>query len=299
MVRSELSPQGTALLKRRKMKRLIIASILLLLMAVAVSAEGPGLEPPASSPEPVTNITYLPLVERQYQAPHTSDKKCVAISRFLEREILGVGAGCTYQYSPIATYNTSIPYSGMLVIGQPLATNGTSPYFLGWNEPDLSNYLTPDAAAAMTPTAIEANPGKLMVGPGISQLGLDWLKQYLTSYRDRFGGPAPLAALSVHCYLDTARQCEALVQEVIDLGKTNNIPSVWVTEFAFWRGSTPEVETRQFVAWMETNPMIGRYFWWAASYKGDEPWAVGFVTQLYDWVTGELTQAGRVYRDLP
>ncbi len=257
----------------------------------------------------LTPRAYFPIVMNGYEIPAISTKKCVGLgSGFDEAKVSNLGAWCTYFYGPNVPSSTTLSITGMINKDN-LSTTGNSGYFMGWNEPDLTDpnwSMTPTRAAELWPMAVEANPGKLPVAPGISQgvgwripSGIDWLRQFYDEHVRLWGRPPELQALSIHCYYDTAAQCIALVQQIIDLAQEWGVPEVWVTEFAFWRSTDWEEQTRQFVSWMESEPMITRYFWWALTYKGDEPWAQGFATQLYDYTTGLLTEFGEFYRQLP
>jgi hypothetical protein len=260
---------------------------------------------PLRTPEHV----YLPLVSRQEKP----SKKCVALSTWLEIDkILEIGARCTYRYWPSAEDYDGIENAGMVVYYNDWITvTGSAPYFMGYNEPDLGRYgggapVTPAMAAEMWPRIIAANPGKLAVSPAPSHLHPEWLEQFYAAHVKRWGYPPKLDALAAHCY-GGAEFCQRIVSQIIGYADRWNVPEVWVTEFAFtsaWQsqypaGATWQSEAQRFIAWMDAEPRITRYYWWALIYDSHNPeewWCNGWYTQLYDWATGELTERGRFYQ---
>jgi hypothetical protein len=108
----------------------------------------------------------------------------------------------------------------------------------------------------------------------------------------------------VHCYAWDATECISSTQKYIELAKTWKAEGVWVTEFAFWtcgyRTQTQAGEQmRQFVQWMENEPLVMRYAWFTNRMYGTEVWA--FSPQCNTALVGfdgTPTSFGTLYQSL-
>jgi hypothetical protein len=254
---------------------------------------------------PLTRM-HFPIVANN----HRQSKKCVALSiGYDTAKMLELGARCTYVYGskPADFSNVGIEVLGM-VYPDAITVTGSAPYFMGYNEPDLGLGITPQMAAEMWPQIIAANPGKMAVSPGVSEIHPEWLDQFYQAHLSRWGYPPKLDALAIHCYKN-AEVCIRIVSQVIGYAERWGVPQVWVTEFAFsdvWQinypaGATWQSEARRFIDWMDAQPRITRYYWWALAYDSDEPkqwWNYGWFTQLYDWHAGGLNERGRFYQSI-
>jgi hypothetical protein len=257
----------------------------------------------------VRSKTYLPVVANNYR----TSKKCVGLSSgFSIEKMLTLGTRCTYVYSPGVSDLPGIEYAGMVHIDA-ITVTGSAPYFFGFNEPDLGRFgggdpVTPQEAAEIWPRVVAANQGKLAVSPAPSHLHPEWLAQFYQAHQARWGYPPKLDVLAIHCY-GVADFCIGIVSRTIGYAEQWNIPQVWVTEFAFsgaWQNKYPpnatwQSEAQRFIGWMDDQPRIGRYYWWAMMYDTDDPqqwWNYGWKTQLYDWNTGALNERGIFYQSL-
>jgi hypothetical protein len=109
--------------------------------------------------------------------------------------------------------------------------------------------------------------------------------------------------LAVHCYQNSAEACEGLVRWYENKARAWGVPEVWVTEFSFfscngWGLDYALAEAGKFRAWLDAEPMVRRFAWFQARYKGNEPWSFGpeCNTSLVNWTTGDLTVFGEAYR---
>ena len=256
-------------------------------------------------PKPKIYRTFLPILWLNYR----QTKKCVGLSIAYDADKMReVGANCTYAYGPNAAgYDSAADEVLGMVYPDAYTVTGKAPYFLGFNEPDLSLAVTPQMAAEMWPQVIAANPNKLAVSPAPSHLHPEWLAQFYTAHVRKWGYPPKLDALAIHCY-NSANVCIQVVQQVIDYARMWNVPEVWVTEFAFsemWQSSYPvgttwQTEARKFIDWLDTQAIVTRYYWWALAYDSDVPaqwWSYGWHTQLYNFHEGGLNERGRFYQD--
>jgi hypothetical protein len=284
----------------------ICALVVLFLILILLLAIGWPIEPSSANGQGEYNI-YFPSINK------SPNKRCAATSiLYFQDKTLSIqqlkdlGINCSYLYTQATSFtDTSIKMSGTIGWNDSDTTNlgGTSGYFLGWNEPDLNPNVTLAAAATKWKTVVESNASIVPVSPGPSHIHPEWLLNWRNQYITTWGVPPALGALAIHCY-GTPATCQNVVSQVIGYADAWGIPEVWVTEFAFtpaW-SSTWEKDAETFIAWMEAQPKIKYYFWWAVAYPDDDPccpWASGFNTQLFDWDTGEITELGEFYRAVP
>lgn len=179
--------------------------------------------------------------------------------------------------------------------GVPQTVRGNSDWLMGFNEPDRPDQanLTPEQAAIKWRGIEAMYPERKLVAPAPSHLDPEWLARFRDAYIAAFDRPPRLDALAVHCYLPTADECIALVQQFEDWAAAWNVPEVWVTEFSF----VDTKEEKQFIRYLQADPMVSRYGWFALSYRGFETWAPARDAQapLVD-STGKLTAWGSTYK---
>ncbi|CAG0933649.1 hypothetical protein TFLX_03155 [Thermoflexales bacterium] len=263
---------------------------------------------PFVSPLPTAHRVHLPLLTIHYR----QSKKCVGLSSGFDVEkMLALGVRCTYVYSPGVGDIPGVEYAGMVRYPDLITVTGTVPYFFGFNEPDLyspTTGVTPQQAAEIWPRVISANPGKRAISPAPSHLHPEWLEQFYAAHQMRWGYPPKLDVLAIHCY-GGSEFCKVIVTQVIGYAAQWHVNEVWVTEFAFtnvWQSSYPagatwRSEAQSFVDWMNAQPVITRFYWWAMMYDSEDQnqwWNYHWYTQLYDWFTGELNERGQFYQSV-
>lgn len=227
-----------------------------------------------------THYVFLPMVVRQSPPP----KRGVGMPAEHEGCEQPSLVGAVWQYN----WGNPLDCPGMDNVpmiwrGSIPASLNSSPYLLLFNEPnnpDQAN-LTPQEAAVIAAQAAERFPEKkLIVGNTYdgywsgSQIrtGAQWLSEFLALYSN-------VAGLGFHCYWQTASQCIAVGQGIVSLAQGRE---VWCTEFAFW--AQDWTEAGPFIDWMESEPMIKRYAWFATRIDGDEPW----LNQVPAWMRAPL-----------
>lgn len=261
-------------------------------MLVAIAA-GVTLSQRTETPKPFLPSqvyrVYLPMIQRQPQPPQ---KKGVGLPKEHQDciQVNDLGAYWFYDWSPTpldCPWGESVP----MVWGKsiPSFISGSSPYLLGFNEPDHADQsnLTPQEAAQLWQYIESYYPNKKLISPAPSHLNPEWLREWYALAQPK------LAGLALHCYLPTAQECIALTEKYIEWAKEWNVPEVWVTEFAFedW------AEAQVFIDWMKREPMVKRYAWFAGRVDGDESWAqgMGWKAPLFDR-DNTLTLFGQNYR---
>lgn len=178
-----------------------------------------------------------------------------------------------------------------------------SKWLMGFNEPDLASQsnMTPEYAASLWVDIETIYQDRKLVSPAPSDQHPNWLAQFRSAYIAQNGRAPKLDALGVHCYLWTANDCINLVKQYEAQASVWGVPEIWVTEFSFMTQNqrTQEQawqEDAKFIQWMESEPMIKRYAFFAARIYGTEPWAfpVGWNTSLLNQ-DGTLTFWGLRY----
>lgn len=279
-----------------------IGLVLVLFLLAACSPVAPEFVSPMVIPK---FKVYLPVVLNDYR----QSKKCVALSEGFEASrMVELGSRCTYSYNPHSQMLPGgIEMLGMVKYPGELKVAGNADIILGFNEPD--GHIAPAQAAEVWPQVIASNPGKTVVSPAPSHLYPGWLAEFYAAHLMRWRTAPKLDALAIHCY-SSADECIRIVSQVVAYAKAWGIPQVWVTEFAFsseWQsaypaGSTWQSEATKFIDWMNAQPLITRYYWWAMSYDKTNQaqwWSYGWPTSLYDWTTKQMTERGRFYQGFP
>jgi len=169
-----------------------------------------------------------------------------------------------------------------------LEIGGNSEWFMLFNEPDLMPQTTPGEGAILYWRLLPIIGGRKIVAPAPYELHIEWLPKFRQAYQNIYGEPPRLDALAAHCYMPTAAECEALVEQFIVWASKWQVSEVWVTEFSFMSLS----EAHEFVDWMNSKREITRYAWFTnrlpALHVNDAP--------LVEWDTGRLTVWGEMYR---
>ena len=242
---------------------------------------------------------WLPRVEKP-------PKKGIGLTYGNCADALAMGAVWFYTWGPQPSPCAGVE-SVPMIWGEEnvcVAVSGTSDWLLGFNEPDRSNQadLTPCEAAELWGDVEQCYPDQLLASPAVSHTAVDWLQQFYDCYLHEFVRKPRLDALAVHCYANNAAECIATVEEVIGLADAWDVSGgVWVTEFAFWPTLEQTLEealneARTFIAWMDEEPRVARYAWFAARMRGDE-WWMGPLTPLVEFDTGALTVYGMMYAE--
>lgn len=154
----------------------------------------------------------------------------------------------------------------------PQKVGGNSAYLMGMNEPDMEGQsnLTPEEGAQIWRKIEQLHPTKLLISPVPSHEDPEWLVRFRDAYRSAYGRWPRLDGLAMHCYIPEQGGCIALGQKFAGWARAWGIREVWVTEFAYlpkW-AQNAEAQAREFVAWMESEPLIRRYAPFTAYIEG-------------------------------
>lgn len=186
---------------------------------------------------------------------------------------------------------------------------GNSQWLMGFNEPDLTSQadISPAFAAELWHQIEQLYPSRKLLAPAPSNnpdgfsTNPSWLADFRSAYISMYGGPPRMDGLAVHCYRQSASECITLTSQFGYTATLWNVPEVWVTEFSFslTSPSNPKQAIREahtFVNWMEGQPRVTRFAWFATKFQGTEIWAdPRFYTPLVDWNTGQLSAFGNMY----
>ena len=157
----------------------------------------------------------------------------------------------------------------------PTTVGGNSMYLLGMNEPDMDGQsnLTPQEGAQIWRKIELAFPGKLLISPVPSHEDPEWLVRFRDAYRAMYGRWPRLDGLALHCYIPEQGGCIALGQKYVGWARAWGANEIWVTEFAYlpmW-AQNAEAQAREFVAWLEAEPLVKRYAPFTAYIRGGDP----------------------------
>jgi hypothetical protein len=219
-------------------------------------------------------------------------------------DVLRIGASWYYNWSKHPLVRPNLEAVPMLWSETQIGglTGGNSHYLMGFNEPDQPSQanILPEAATLYWRQVEQLYRHKKLVAPAPSQLNPDWLPRFRDSYLCLYDTPPKLDALACHCYFTTPQQAIKHVERYIGWAREWGIAEVWVTEFAFLPELGVTQKLREFCAWMQAEPMVTRYAWFATRMSGHEPWSLGpdSNTGLIDYESGELTDYGEAYSQL-
>jgi hypothetical protein len=256
---------------------------------------------------PVIRIAPKPLTKKGVGMPHGNCEDTVSLKASWEYNWDSDPIMCTVENVPMI-WGGSVPSS----------VSGSSKYLLGMNEPNLSTQsnLTPVAAAREWRQIEQTFPSRRLVSPapydgpwyGSSSVltGLEWLTTFYNTYVSVYGAPPRLDGIAFHCYWNSGDRCVELGRQYASLAQSWGVPELWCTEFAFYPGwsHTPasEVWSREaeiFIEWLESEPLVTHYAWFANRIYGDESWNENppeFIAPLIDR-SGALTVWGQYYRN--
>lgn len=257
---------------------LAVLALLALLLTTAIRTEQAQ-----RTAERHAYVYYFPVVALSGQrgpvppVRSTSQKRGVGLTH---GECADEFGSWSYDWSanPPACAAETVP---MAWCGVPGSVGGTSQWLMGMNEPDRPDQCNTDpaTAAGWWKEIEERYPDRKLLAPAPSQLRPEWLVEFRDAFVAANGRPPRLDALALHCYLWTAAECETLVEQYEAWAREWDVPGVWVTEFAFSTGGGMRSEdaawqeTSKFIQWMDLDPMVTRYAFFAARIWGDEPWA--------------------------
>ena len=249
------------------------------------------------------------------ETPHTSAKKGVGGGERPEL-LRQVGVSWSYAwYYGVNNWNgvyEHVPmifgatYEASTLITVARAHPGS--YWLLWNEPDYwqQGNISPLQAAqiyrTLRPVIIGADPtAKLIVG-GVYNLNLAWIASFRSEYLRLYGEYPVVEGWHVHLYVGRTEYNIATwrskMQAVRDWMPANGgMVELWLTEFGCLDSDTVAQQIMEDqVPWMEAQPWITRYAWFAAFSSGTGcPNCTGSLFNADD----SLTTLGNLYRRLP
>jgi hypothetical protein len=291
-----------------KRKLLVLALVILLALPLikCSSDEDEDEDEILQLTEQSSYNSYLPVVYQNFVPIAYSEKKGVANTYGRCDIVLEVGGQIQYGWSTRPKSCEGIENVPMIwgwkqfvavMAGSELG--GNSNYLLGFNEPDLGGQagLHPYEAAVMWRQIEHKFNDKLLISPVPSHLHPSWLEEFREAYIDIYNEPPRLDGLAAHCYAD-AGFCKGTVRRYINwCHEWEGCEEVWVTEFAWWEDDWQE-EMEEFIDWMEQEPLIKHYFWFASLVKGEEWWGSGFKPASLSDKDGNLTDKGQFYRSI-
>jgi hypothetical protein len=277
-----------------------------LLLSLAVATLVVACAGPVAQEAALEHAIYLPTVMSNYTPPAYSPKKAVANTYGRCDVVKEVGGQMQYGWGlrPKACEGVeNIPMiwgrEQWLAAMTGAELGGNSDYLLGFNEPDIGEQagLHPYEAAVMWRQIEHKFWDYILISPAPSHLDPEWLERFRNAYITMYDEPPRLDGLAAHCYAD-AGFCKGTVQKYINwCNEWEGCEEVWVTEFAWWEGDW-RGEMDNFIGWMEAEPTVTAYFWFASLVKGSERWGGGFEHASLADVDGNLTDKGRYYREI-
>ncbi len=189
-----------------------------------------------------------------------------------------------------------------------------SGWLLGYVEPNLLHQnITPIEGAKgwrkIEQAALSA--GIKLASPSVSQhdpgyfdpLGYTWIWKMVEEYQNLYGEKPHFDAMSWNYYNSSPQATKDYLTARHDEAKSHgyNVP-FWVTEYAGKCWDSDKFPTgndnimNEITPWLESNPWIDRYAWFANRVKGTEPWAKNHQScSLFDPNSGKLTSLGNRY----
>jgi len=283
--------------------------LLALLALLAGCVPIPPPLPPKLRLESKKHGVYLPLIAKFYTVPSAkrAAKGGVGLTyRHCEdAEALQVAWEYDWSMQPPDCYgieNVPMVWGLWAIQGE---VGGNSPWLMGFNEPDLSGQsaIEPATAAVAWREIERLYPDKKLVAPAPSHIHREWLTEFRDAYITAYGVPPRLDALAAHAYFGGVIEVIEMVRWYEDRAVEWNVPGgVWLTEFAFLPCYTSNAQARaaevEILNWLEAEPGVARYAWFAARMSGDELWSFkpkSCLTHLNDFESGALTTEGRIY----
>lgn len=174
---------------------------------------------------------------------------------------------------------------------------GPGPRTVGFNEPsrkDQSNLTPNNAAELWYRLTVECASERQFATPSAVN-DLAWLTEWWLSYTERYGMSPRADVVNVHCYASNADACTTFLKSAIAWGKARGIHQVLVSEYAILPCSTDVnyalAEAEKLTSWMDSQPEIIGYAWFAARITGSEWWALRPQPQCN---TALVTEAGQL-----
>ena len=182
---------------------------------------------------------------------------------------------------------------------------GNSQWIMGFNEPDGVQPLDYNQAAIYWRQIEQTYPTKKLLSPATgNEDSSHWLTNFRNAYITKYNTPPRLDGLAVHCYRWWTSQCTDFVTEYEGWASSWGVPEIWVTEFSFATdpscgyGASPaqaaQIE-QSFISWMESQPQVTRFAWFASKLQPGTELPGCFYTPLVDWNTGQPTSYGSFY----
>ena len=291
--------------KRVSIRWRIAASFVLVLLLLG------GAPALAASSETLGEETAPETAEEQDEAPVATKKGAAVPMNSNCPEGWGgddartLGAGWLYSWGtrpPLVNGVESVPMLWDEFDGCP-ELGGNSEWVMGFNERDhfgLAN-LSPEEGAEQWRQVEQCYPDKKLLSPAPA-FGTTWLEEMREAYIAASGEAPRFDAVAMHCYGGDGfvPGCQRKARSYATKLEAWDVPGgLWLTEFGC---VDPDREVQvenmeQALAWVETDPHITRYSWFATRYKGDEVWAFGtdHTTALAACESGELTALGELY----
>jgi hypothetical protein len=243
--------------------------------------------PMDATPTPKVYRVYVPFVARP-----AATKRGAAQDKAYQscQDVYSIGASWLYNWGNIPLNCEGVESVQMCWDVRWCYSPFQSRYILGMNECDLATQcnMNPADAAVLWRRLETENPTRKLIAPSVAS-NFQWLVDFRAAYVSQYGAEPRMDGLQVHCYAD-AVTCENRVNW---FAAWLNVP-IWVDEYAI-RDLT---EARQFQDWMDANPRVYRYAWFAARLPDSDPFVqlIGWNPSLVNYNTGELTQYGAMYR---
>ncbi len=288
----------------RKIGMLVGLLVLVILAATNPPSRTPRVEASSFAP----NVPFISSWgEPSIAALTLTTKKGVGLTYNHCADVRSLRVSWQYDWSPTPV-GCSTTENVPMIWGQgdmSSTLGGNSQWIMGFNEPDQPSQsnLTPAAAAQLWHTLELKYPKRKLLAPVPSQADPYWILDFRNAYFAAYQTYPRLDGLAMHCYGLTAQYCIPLAQWYEARAAEWQVPEVWVTEFAFFGclGNTQSQaiqEMNTFITWINSQPQITRYAWFAARIRGTESWAAqppACNMPLVNYSTGYLTGYGRAY----
>lgn len=260
----------------------------------------------ASAARTKTEIQSGPIPETEKGAAVPMNSNCP--NGWAGQDAATLGASWLYSWGPqppLVDGIESVPMIWGAFSGCP-ELGGNSEWVLGFNEPDHAGQadMTPEEGASHWRQLEQCYPERKLVSPAVV-FEPSWLETMREAYVAAYGEPPRFDALAFHCYDQRGfvSACQKDARQYLAWLDEWDVPGgLWLTEFGYVdTDRQAQVEKlRDIAAWVEQEPRIVRYAWFATRYDGDEAWAVpeAYSTALMTCESGEPTALGEAYMDL-
>lgn len=184
-------------------------------------------------------------------------------------------------------------------------------YVLFYNEPDLSveSNKPADYTARTWRNDFMKNSGKMLLGsPAVSVFPQwsDWWKTYWSLMPN--SSKQATNFIAVHNYqkhYDGRKSALQYLEEIDECYNTYRKP-IWITEFAVWKFGKKEksqwYKTQEFMKivlkGLNERSYVERYSWFSTDPNEKDPGKDASSSSLFDYKTGALTTAGKIYAQI-